>query len=490
MHTSDSSKADSQAELHAKFIRCSVQAIANSKKAIRFLPNRRVRHLPSFETLIRPIEISRAATYAISMQKQGFREDEPVTVSDIIPSVNHQGTKVAIPMSIIGGNHRCCASRMAGLVVVRAYVVSYESLKRLYDILTLLDNLEERTCSEYERWQRVLRKLTVPCQVREPAPHATLVLEQVSMIRTYCEHTFRPSFDVNRNIYFGNADKLRRRMFNADKDQNISMDDSSHTHFLLNRRHSNRHANKLVRGSGLLIFTNVKIMNDEGDKCILNKSALDALLDWERSRIIGKFRETYLSNISEMSQSAVVEHIQDCHKALSNPGRRNDNLCPFASHVKKRFALGRRTHSVQTSVKQTNVKDRDMSIGQRENPRRSEESVHSNRARLVSTIDNSVDEERRKRQKIEVELSDARRKLRELQKLQIFEQKVKELESENVTLREKLRVVEAGTSQQQRSRRVALPTSLQLDQVELHSLRKLQDRVAQCIRRKQQKDNV
>ena len=104
-----------------------------------------------------------------------------------------------------------------------------------------------------DRWYRVLRKLIITCQVREPAPEPTLVLEQVAMIRTYNEHEFQTTFDVNNRMVFGNAARLRRKMFDADKDLDVGMNDSSHCHFLLNGRHAPRHANKLVRGAGLLI---------------------------------------------------------------------------------------------------------------------------------------------------------------------------------------------------------------------------------------------
>ena len=189
------------ADLHERFMRSSIAAIAESKRTVRLLPNRRLKHLLSFQKLIRPIEMSLAASYATSMRSSGFRVDEPVTVSEEIPVEISNKKSLTIPMSIIGGDHRCCASRMSGMSVVTAYITPYTSLRDLYDIIQKMDDIQGKNATAFDRWHRVLRKLTVPCQVREPAPHATLVLEQVAMIRTFCEDTFKPSFDVNRNIF-------------------------------------------------------------------------------------------------------------------------------------------------------------------------------------------------------------------------------------------------------------------------------------------------
>ena len=178
------------------------------------------------------------------MTRNGFRSDEPVTVAEVILESDENDSGSVIPFRVIGGNHRCAAARWSGLTLIWAYVIPKKHLVLLYESLHRLDKLQDRNCSLRERWERVLRKLTVLCQTREPAPRPTLVLEQVAMIRTYNDSEFKPIFDASNKIMFGNAARLRMTMFNAHKEQNVGIDETSNIHFMLNRTHSTRHANK------------------------------------------------------------------------------------------------------------------------------------------------------------------------------------------------------------------------------------------------------
>ena len=413
------------------------------------------------------------------MAQGGFRKDEPITVSDVIPiSSNSESRSSSIGMSVIGGNHRCCAARMSGIVLIWTFIIPLRSLKELYDVLSMIDEKEKRHCSEYQRWQRVLRKLTVPCQIREPAPRPTLVLEQVAMLRTYCEDSFQPAFDVNNNISFGNAKHLRKTMFDADKERDINMNDSSFTHFLLNRRHTNRYSNKLVRGAGFLIHTSVKSSNKDVNQEL---PILDSFLNWERKRLVGPFRETYLSNVSQMNQESIRLHVVECSEALRNKRKRNTNYCPFANHVTNEFKSGQKRKARPTD---RDTKNKPLEESDKQTRKEDKQSI-------IPTFsgNNNVTENPQKRRKLETELKYMKEKFEEFKKDK--EDELSNLHSEISSLGKKLKERHVSLSYRSaRRERTILPSSVQMEKLDVLTLQRHAGSVAACIKKLKMRNKV
>ena len=86
----------------------------------------------------------------------------------------------------------------------------------------------------------------------------------------------------------------------------------------------------------MLIYTENPVKEGEWKNL---HSVLDLLLSWERNKVTGKFRETYLVNISELTQDQIQQHCVECARKLFAPNRSvSENYSPFASHVKERFS--------------------------------------------------------------------------------------------------------------------------------------------------------